>query len=598
MNNQVQPTPETMVLDTVRRLRLLELSFVRITVATLYTLLVGLAMLSWAAVEGYPLRPMALWTMAFILLWPTTRLSLKNFRRELTLALVLGEPTLTDMHQRWYRKVWLYAALLGGLLGILSLINAQAPSFEFRLLLTVIVAIMMATNAAHQTPVLKIYYTYYVLAWGGTMAAVPIVFPELWPYLLGLGAIHAGSIAIDARRINRFFYSHVALEQRSAQLAEDARLALQQKNEFLATASHDLRQPLHALNLNVEALRQSNPDPRALVFIQDIQTCASNLTQMFNSILDLSKLESGGGAIVKRPVNLNLFLTDMSRLFAAEARQRNLNFRLRLPRRTVIIEADENLVRQIVSNLLQNALRYTNSGGILLGLRGYQSPRIEVVDTGIGIAEEDQRLVHQPFYRGRVGFSDNVNSHGLGLAVVERCVTLLGAQHEFRSRPGHGSRFWVSFAPYSNTDEPEQIDTPSKTNPIQYAAALAGDRCLIVEDDPIVVRGWQSFLTPTCLDLVVTADQCQTDSLLSGGFCPDYVLCDLRLRSGDNGYAILQSVLAACPDASGAMVSGEFNATELVEAAEEGIAVLQKPVSPEELMRLLLLWRSARRSLE
>ena len=592
MEDLNHPTLVKIALDTARQLRLLELSFARIAVATLYTLIVGVAMLIWAVIEGYPLLPMTIWTLAFFVLSPVARRSLNEFRKELTLARDLGEPALTKMHRRWYRRVWIFAALLGSLLGILGLANVQSASFEFQLLLTVIVAIMMATNAAHQTPVLNIYYTYYGLAWGGTMASLPIIFPEQWPYLLGLGAIHAGSLAVDARRINRFFVNQVELEQRSAQLADEARLALQQKNEFLATASHDLRQPLHALNLNVEALSLSKPGQDSKEIQEDIRACARNLTQMFNSILDLSKLEAGGSLIQKRPINVNLFLVEMSHVFAEEARQRQLDFRLRLPRNVVVIETDENLLRQIVSNLLQNAMRYTESGGILLGLRDYQYPRIEVIDTGIGIFEEDKHHIHQPFYRGRVGFTESVNSHGLGLAVVSRCADLLGAQHGFRSRPDHGSRFWVSFAAGSKTAWSFQIDAPPKSNFPPYTNTLVGDRCLIVEDDPIVAQGWQNFLKHTGLELAIAADRQQTDALLESGFRPDYVLCDLRLRSGDNGYSVLLSILAVCPDASGAMVSGEFNAKELLEAAEEGIAVLQKPVSPELLMQIFMSWRA------
>lgn len=592
MKDLNHPTLEKVALDTARRLRLLELSFARIAVATFYTLFVGVAMLIWAAIEGFPLLPMTIWTLAFFVLSPAARSSLNEFRKELPLARDIGEPALTKMHQRWYRRVLLYAALLGSLLGILGLVNAQAGSFEFQLLLTVIVAIMMATNAAHQTPVLNIYYTYYVLAWGGTLASLPIIFPEHWPYLLGLGAIHAGSLAIDARRINRFFVNQVELEQQSAELAEEARLALQQKNEFLATASHDLRQPLHALNLNVEALSLSKPGQDSRELQEDIKACARNLTQMFNSILDLSKLEAGGALIENRPINVNLFLVDMSHVFAVEARQRKLDFRLRLPRNAVVIETDENLLRQIVSNLLQNAIRYTNSGGILLGLRDHRCPRIEVIDTGIGIAEEDKHYVHQPFYRGRVGFTESVDSHGLGLAVVSRCAALLDAKYGFRSQPDHGSRFWVSFAAGSKTLRSSQISALPRGNLPTYTNALAGDRCLIVEDDPIVVRGWQNFLNPTGIELTITADRRQTEALLDSGYRPDYALCDLRLRSGDNGYSVLLSILAVRPDASGAMVSGEFDAKELLEAAEEGIAVLQKPVSPEALMQLLMSWRT------
>ena len=596
-----QPSQARMVLDTERRLRLLEMTFVRITVAAGYMLLIGIALMGWAALEGFLVVGMVLWTLAFALLWPGVFYALQKFRHNFTQTIELGEPALTDFYRQWFRIILAFSAVLGGLMGILTIVNAGVPSFEYLLILAVVIAIIQATGAA---PVLKIYQTYYMLSWGGTLATLPIVFPTQWPYFLVLGLIHAVSIAQHAKRVSRFFYHQVELEQWSTQLAEQARtaeqqaqIALQQKNEFLATASHDLRQPLHALNLNVEALRHLDLGQRPQTLLADVQVCARNLTQMFNSILDLSKLESGGAAIDMRSVDLTRFLADLGRVFAAEAAQRQIDFRLRLPKHPVVIYSDENLLRQIVINLLQNALRYTTHGGVLLALRVCPTPRVEVIDTGIGIAQEDMPRIHQPFFRARGGFSENIDSHGLGLAVVGRCVAMLGAQHGFRSRPGHGSRFWVGFPTGTKTDEPAHTDTPTKEAPAQYAGALAGDRCLILEDDPVVARGWKSFLTPTELDLVVTADKRETNALLGGGFSPDYVLCDLRLRSGDNGYAILKSILAKCPTASGAMVSGEFNAQELLDAAEEGIPVLQKPVSPADLMRLLLLWRSVKGSL-
>lgn len=589
------------MLETERRLRLLEMTFVRITVAAGYMLLIGLALMGWAALEGFLVVGMVLWTLAFAFLWPSVFYALKKFRHDFALTIELGEPALSHFYRQWFRKILLFSAVLGGLMGVLTLVNAKAQSFEYLLMLAVVIAIIQATGAA---PVLKIYQTYYMLSWGGTLATLPIVFPGHWPYFLVLGLIHAASIAHHAKRVSRFFYQQVELEQWSTQLAEKARtaeqqaqIALQQKNEFLATASHDLRQPLHALNLNVEALRHLDLGKQPQALLEDVQVCARNLTQMFNSILDLSKLESGGTFVDMRTVDLTRLLADLGRVFAAEAGQRRLNFRLRLPKHAVYIYSDENLVRQIVTNLLQNALRYTTHGGVLLALRVRQSPQVEVVDTGIGIAEEDKPLIHQPFYRARVGFSAKSDSHGLGLAVVGRCVAMLGAQHGFRSRPGHGSRFWVRFAHTPKPDAPMTIETRSVVAIGEYAGTLMGDRCLIVEDDPLVVRAWQSFLIPTGLELFITADGDGTLAVLNRGFEPHYVLCDLRLRSGDNGYAILQSVLAACPEASGAMVSGEFDAPELVEAAEEGIPVLKKPVSPVELIQLFLLWRSMRRSL-
>lgn len=586
-------------LDATRRLRLLEMTAIRVTIASLYSLLVGLAMLGLAFTQDYPWYPMAYWTLALLALNLVFRQQLARFQDRLVSLDGETEQARQACYAQWYPRVQRQAALLGGLLGTLTWVNQDVPSYDFKLLLAVVIAIMMATNAAHQTPVLRIYYTYYGLAWGGTLLTMPIVFPDHYVAMLILGLIHAGSIALDARRVHRFFVRQVGLEQHSAVLAEKARLAeaeavlaLQQKNEFLATASHDLRQPLHALNLTVEALAFSTRDPAQHALIGEVQACARSLTLMFNSILDLSKLETGQSSLRLRPLDIGPLLQEISRPYAKEARQRHLDFRLRLPQGPVLIETDEALLRQIISNLLQNALRYTPAGSVLLALRRLPTPRIEVVDTGIGIAESDQPRIHEPFYRARVGFSDSIDSHGLGLAVVSRCARLLNVQHGFHSRPGRGSRFWVAFPASIGGSPADGVQPPASIG--TALPDLRGDRVLIVEDDPMVVRSWIHFLTVLGLRIEIAADLGRALHLLDSGFEPNYLLCDLRLRSGDNGYSVLQQVLNRHPDISCALVSGEFNAPELQEAESEGVTVLRKPVSGEELQRLFELWRDMR----
>lgn len=589
-------------LDTERKLRLLEMTFVRVIVSAMYTTLVGCALIGIAIMQGFDWHPVALWTIEIIMLLPAYKLLLNKFRKDLVhhQNTAVGQ-SLESFHRLWHQRVQMMAALLGILVGILTFINREVPSFEFLLLIAVIIAIMMATNSAHQTPVLSIYYTYYCFAWGGTMLTMPWVFPDHWVHLTFLALIHSGSTAVDARRVNRFFIHQVALEQQSQKLAEKAREAelsainaLQSKNEFLATASHDLRQPLHALNLNVEAFSLTSANPEQRAFLQDIRYCARTLTQMFNAILDLSKLESDTTRIQRKAINLNNVLSDMARVFSAEAHIRGLDFRLRLPSRAVIIESDDNLIRQIVTNLLQNAMRYTPHGSVLLALRASPVIRIDVIDTGVGIAASDQSRIHQPFYRAGVGFSDSLSSHGLGLAVVARCAKILNADHGFRSVPGRGSRFWVRF-PSSVSSLLSAVPAEPPTYSVEnIAGVLQGDKCLILEDDSMVAQGWEKLLRITGLEVEVIADHKQLEELLSGNYQPDYALCDLRLRSGDNGYTLLQQIMRARPGTFCALVSGELSAQELADAADDGVPVLQKPVDAMEIIALLRLWRSMR----
>lgn len=380
--------------------------------------------------------------------------------------------------------------------------------------------------------------------------------------------------------------------QEAKQLADEA---LQDKSLFLATASHDLRQPVHAMSMLVEAIALRNRNEAIAPLIVDLRSSMKAMNQLFNALLDLSRLEVGSrnSGTVTVPVSLQPMVGEVARMFREQASTSGLALRLHLPRRSAVVMADPLLLRQALVNLTHNAIRYTPKGRVLISVR----PRggdwlIEVWDTGIGIAAGEERQVFSPYFRSEHAWRLDSAGHGLGLAVVARCAQMMGATYGFQSRQGKGSRFWLRLAAgpaFSELDTP--VTERSKNADPGSLKPLQG-RCLVLDDDPQVLKAWQAMLEGWGIDLRLATTAAEALAHIEAGFVPAAIFCDQRLRSGESGFDILRELLARCPQASGAMVSGELQSRELEAAEDEGYLVLRKPLDPEALHAILDHWLS------
>lgn len=464
---------------------------------------------------------------------------------------------------------------------------------EFTLLFYVTLAAIVA--AVHQTPVLSAFMRYFLAGWGASVVMIPLTFPEHWQYVLPLALIYSVAIYRDALVSQRFFEQQVRLEERGARLAEqfreakeEAEAALREKNQFLTTASHDLRQPVHAMGFLIEAISLRNRDASLLPALRDLRSSVRSVHMMFNSLLDLSKIENGAMSIARVPVDIDPLLTEVAMLFREEANARGLSLRVRGGKGRFVL-ADPVLLKQSLVNLVHNAMRYTRTGGVLLTARRRAGDwLLEVWDTGVGVASDEQSRIFSPFYRNENAWHINSEGHGLGLAVVARCATLMGATYGLNSQIGRGSRFWLRLPAMSVADFP----LSTALLPIAEAEsrrALVG-RCLIVEDDPQVASAWQNLMQAWGVQAQCADSAAQAFAILDRGFLPQAILCDQRLRSGESGFDVLRELFRRCPDASGAMVSGEFNSPQLVQAEQEGYLVLRKPLEVERLYALLATW--------
>lgn len=469
---------------------------------------------------------------------------------------------------------------------------------EFTLLFYVTLAAIVA--AVHQTPVLSAFMRYFLAGWGASVAMIPLTFPGHWQYVLPLSVIYSIAIYRDALVSQRFFFQQVRLEERGAHLAaqfreakEEAEAALKAKNQFLATASHDLRQPVHAMGFLIEAISVRNRDSGLLPALRDLRSSVRSVHMMFNSLLDLSRIESGAISVARVPVAIDPLLDEVANLFREEATRRDLRLRLRVRSgQGRIVLADPILLKQSLVNLVHNAVRYTRAGGLLLAARRQGDDwSLEVWDTGVGVANDEQSRIFSPFYRNEYAWHIDSEGHGLGLAVVARCATLMNAAHGLSSRVGRGSRFWLRLPAVAIADSllPQALLPIAETEPRQQ---LVGT-CLIVDDDPQVASAWQNLMQAWGVHAECADCATQAFAILDRGFSPQAILCDQRLRSGESGFEVLRELFRRCPDASGAMISGEFNSPQLMQAEQEGYLVLCKPMEVERLYGLLATWLRA-----
>ncbi|WP_373785642.1 hybrid sensor histidine kinase/response regulator [Delftia acidovorans] len=532
----------------------------------------------------------------------------RQLRRDLGAAVPSAE--LPARLQRWERVMGRMALLNAGSWA-LAIPLTHGSGHEFRLFIYLVLCGVVASAATFLAPAAAVFKRFFGVLYGAMLLAVVWYFPNRGLYLLPLLMLYGATIARHAWGARQLMLQQWAQERDRQLLAErylaakeQAEQALEAKSRFLSAASHDLRQPLHALGLLVETARQRNADGALAGVLDDAQACAQSLGTMCNDLLDLSRLENGTWELRAQVMDLRILLGDATRLFAAEARQRGLVLRWRVARgMDSLVRADEALLRQMVFNLLHNALRYTQRGGVLLAARVHGGGwRIEVWDTGLGIAAEDRPHVFAPHFRARSGQAarraaqpaadhlPGVSSQGLGLAVVAAAARRMGVDHGLLSTPGRGSCFWLQLPSSLNVQAALPQSEGSSEGPQAQAQSrppLLQGRCWVVDDDAQVARALAGLLRDWGLQVDVAATGREVADWLAAGQHPDFVLCDHHLARGENGFALLQNVLPQAPQAAGALLSGEPSPALEQEAQELGYLLLRKPVDPLALLALL-----------
>jgi signal transduction histidine kinase len=358
-----------------------------------------------------------------------------------------------------------------------------------------------------------------------------------------------------------------------SQARDDAVAATAAKSRFLAAASHDLRQPLHALSLFANALarRVQGEEPHRLV--ANMETTLGSLQDMFNALLDVSRLDAGMVEAEPRVFVIGDLLERVAAGFRAQAAAHGLEFRLVSSRLAVL--SDPILIETVLRNLVGNALKFTAAGKVLVGVRRRGDVAVlEVHDTGPGVPLEDRDRIFEEFERAKQAAHGQNDGLGLGLSIVRRLCDLLGHRVTVESRRGRGTVFRVEL-PVSTTVVPLAPAPEAQPMP-----SLAGRHILVLDDEPMIVDA----LARTLRDDGATVTAAQTAEEATRALADprhvDLAVIDLQLEKGIDGLELLESWRQGHGAALQALiVTGATDPKTLARLQSSGIAWLTKPVA-------------------
>ncbi len=505
------------------------------------------------------------------------------------------QPGLEAM-RRWGQYWWTGSAIAGGLWGLAAIAMFPASPAHQSLLIVCLFSVVL--GGLNLTAVYRPAFYGFVLP-----ALVPLIVrvafegDEVHWYLALVMSVVLAFVLAFGHQLNDVLTRSIAMRYENLDLIEELRAksraanearasaeaANRSKSQLLAAASHDLRQPLHALGLYIAALAARAQEQAWRPLVSSIQRAVAALEGQFEQLLDLSRLEAGA----LTPTQARVTLAPLFARIADELRPHadHKGIELRVADTRLAVRSDPALLERIVRNLVANAIRYTERGGVLLGARRASgNVAIDVVDTGVGIPSPLQSRIFEEFYQVRDRQTSRAHGGlGLGLAIVRRLATLLEHRIDVASRVGRGSRFRV-------------VTEAAAPVPVKRACATAvrGERGLssmhgavvaVVDDDPYAVDAMSAlFETWGARVAGGSALPDVLDALGKLERYPDLLVADLRLANGDCGVEAvhrLRDELGIVVPAL--LVSGDTSPAAERDARAAGLPLLGKPVVPAVL---------------
>ena len=425
----------------------------------------------------------------------------------------------------------------------------------------------------------------YTLDGGYSNAALGVMWIAVLGYVLLFADRQSRAVAMQIR-LRCENEQLVEQLQRQNAVAEEARVraeeASRSKSRFFAAANHDLRQPLHSLGLFATALRNGSVDEQARKLIDQILLCTESLEQLFDNLLDISRLDAGQVEVKREPVRVNAVLDRLRSTFATPAEDKGL--RLRVRRSRMVLDTDPTLLFRVLSNFVSNSIRYTDTGGVLVACRRRGNTTcVEVWDTGVGITPEQHERVFEEFYQLNNPERDRTRGLGLGLATVKRIANLLEHPLRLRSIPGKGSRFTIE-VPVADATRVQSI---SATIEQKVPNLLRNKRILVIDDEASVRMGMQSLLESWGCKCVAVTDASEALKELNDA-APDFIIADLRLRGDDTGIEAIKVLRARLGESIPAvLISGDTATEQLRKVSAAGLTMMHKPLKAVRLRALL-----------
>ncbi len=354
------------------------------------------------------------------------------------------------------------------------------------------------------------------------------------------------------------------------------------QNRFIAAASHDLRQPLHALGLYLSALKAHISTERGHGILENVNRSTEALNELLSSLLDISKLDAGVIDVTEESFSLDDVFEQLHQSFLPEATEKNLAFDVNLS--NLWVKSDRVLLKRILRNLVSNGLKYTSEGSVSLNAELREGKvLVSVTDTGFGIPKNEQEAIFNEYYQLHNPERDRTKGLGLGLSIVRRLARLLNLEINIESAHARGTSFEVLI----NEGKPGRATKGGMgVRPHSYDSELAELSILVIDDEADVRDSMAAVLTKK-VSTVITAESADDacEQLISTETVPDLIIADYRLRDDQTGDSAIERVREEVnEDIPALIITGDTSPARLREATASGFRLLHKPVVAEDLL--------------
>jgi two-component system, sensor histidine kinase len=521
------------------------------------------------------------------------------------LAIMLAQSSFRLLMYRAYRRVeegphdwrrWALAFTVGAFAGgatigsgAIWMVSSQHTELQLIALLVIFAVTGGAVGAfGAYLPAIIVFFI------GVSLPAILWLFAQGDGLHLTIGGIFVLwflAVSEQARRANRQFVESIRLRQENVELvqdlrrekalAEEANLA---KSRFLASASHDLRQPVHALSVLVGALRSHQMDAPARGLLDHLDASVRALSGLFGGLLDISRLDAGVVEAHRESFALQPIIDRVCRDYESLAREKGVALKCLSTR--AIVHSDTLLCERILRNIVANAVTYTDRGRILVGCRRASRLRLQVWDTGRGIAPSEQQLVFQEFYQVGNPERDRTRGVGLGLAIVKRLTTLLDHPLQLQSWPGKGTLFTLEI-PYATAAAQATLELKSGADvPESRGSGLI----LVIDDEGAIRVAMQSLLQSWGYTVLVAGGYEEMMQRIGARTeVPSLIICDYRLRDNEIGSTVIERLRNEYNQPiPGMLITGDTAPDRIREAQASGYLLLHKPV-PNTALRAAMV---------
>jgi len=509
--------------------------------------------------------------------------------RGIALYRFTGESSLNN-----WARLFVFFSLVSGLLwGSLAILFLDPSEPVLVVFICILLMGMTAASVSSLSAYSPTYFAYAI----PTMLLLGWALYSTGGLYTGLGVLSLASLAVNllfSKNFERSVKETISLRFEKASLVEKLEKRIKEvaysrdivkqanlaKSKFLAAASHDVRQPLHALSLFVDSLHVEEDEQERRKLVKHIDDSVQALSGLFDGLLDISRLDAAVVEVIVGDFAIHDLFSELQSEFERIATQKGIELRVRPA--NLNLRTDAFLLQRVLRNLLSNAVRYTQHGGVLLAARSRgDEVWLEIRDTGSGIPLEEQKNIFMEFHQLDNPERDRRKGLGLGLAIVQRLCTLLKLPLEVHSWPDQGSLFRVRVPRgHATATETPRVDPGIRGN-------LEGRRILLVDDEKTIIDAIVPVLSRWGCQVKAVSNLAETLAAAKE-ISPDVIICDYRLQQGTTGFEVIELLRKQQgKNVPALMITGDTAPEILQRADQSNIELLHKPVLPAKLRIVL-----------